>query len=64
MDQGHRWRLYIESNTNAGCWICDKWNYTLFFWTRPFGENDSIKLTSDQLIEYEEKKRCMELFEP
>ena len=47
MDQGHRWRLYLESNANAGCWICDQWNYTLFFWTRHFGLTDQVRLTSE-----------------
>jgi len=64
MEHGQRWRLYLEANKNAGCWICQKWTYTLFFWTRPFGENDQIKLSSAQLQDFEEKKRCMELFVP
>ena len=49
MEHGHRWRLYLESSKNNACWICEKWNYTLFFWTRPFGEKDQIKMSSDQL---------------
>jgi len=64
MEHGHRWRLYLESNKNATCWICEKWNYTMFFWTRPFGEKDQVKITSTQLQDFEEKKRCMELFVP
>ena len=46
MEHGHRWRLYMEANINASCWICEKWNYTLFFWSRKFGENDHIKMSS------------------
>ena len=49
MEHGNRWRLHLESSRNAACWICEKWNYSLFFWTRAFGEKDQIKMTSDQL---------------
>ena len=64
MEHGHRWRLYLEANSNANCWICEKWNYTLFFWTRRFGENDHIKMTSQQLTDFNDKSRCMDLFTP
>ena len=49
MEHGHRWRLFLEQKKSAACWICEKWNYTLFFWTRPFGESDHIKMTSTQM---------------
>ena len=64
MEHGHRWRLFLEQKKSAACWICEKWNYTLFFWTRPFGESDHIKMTSVQMQTFEDKKRCMELFVP
>ena len=65
MEHGHRWRLYLESaDPNACCWICENWNYTLFFWSRKFGERDQIKMTSQQLSELNEKSRCMEVYMP
>ena len=64
MEHGHRWRLYMEANINASCWICEQWNYTLFFWSRKFGENDHIKMNSAQLTDFNDKSRCMEHFIP
>lgn len=45
-EHSHRWRLYLENTSNLNCWICEKWTYTVFFWTKQFGETDQIKLTS------------------
>ena len=64
MEHGHRWRLLIEQKTTDSCWICEKWTYTLFFWTRKFGEDDEIKMNSRMLTDFEEKKRCMQLYLP
>ena len=64
MEHGNRWRLFLESNSNAACWICEKWNYTLFFWTPEFGRTDEIKINSEQLQDYEERKYCFDYFQP
>ena len=61
MPNGERWRLHTQSgHGSAGCWICDKWAYTLFFWTRAFGVKDRPKLTSAALVEFEERRRALE----
>jgi hypothetical protein len=32
--ESEKWQ--IISNDIGSCWICDKWVYTIVFWSRPF----------------------------
>ena len=65
MSNGMRWRFFTESSQGSpGCWICDKWVYTLFIWTRSFGVNDRPKLRSAAIMEFEEKKRILDHYDP
>ena len=49
MSNGDRWRLFVEKGKNKpSCWVCEKWSYTVFFWTRNFAMKDqSARLTSN-----------------
>ena len=58
MPNGDRWRLYVQKESNKpGCWICDKYVYTLFFWTRSIGMKHAIHIHDrDKKDEIDHKK--------
>ena len=36
-----RWQIHTVKEAN-NCWVCDKWQYTLYFWNQKIGNyNDN-----------------------